>query len=427
MNFGGVKTTYHYKTLPASPIDDLIDNPLYPKHPVYKTREAWLMIINAVYRSLLIGGDGITISLKPSTYTGTQVSYRQLVKLIDYLVENCGWKLIKGKVIDWDMVGSECFTKSVLLPPVGFSVPTQANISLTEKNVSWGEIRGIRGGIYNRIPSTHPDYEYFTNMRKTMVELNTVTSEWSNRLRYNGSDMMGIIQRRIFNEDLNKGGRLYHVGGGVQTLPKHTRSTIRMDMQYCSELDFIAMHPNMLLQMVGETSTEFDPYMFELTGLRDCAEGRDEYLHKHGYIPNIEKWIKKMIVLISLNSKSKRTAISAIRQLLCDEQKGSKDRDKIYLYDHKSVKVLDFVNSMLEHNKQISKFMFTGVGHELQRLDGDISMNIQHKLAVGMNECVIGVHDSFIVRESISDLAVDTMLLEWDKTFKNITRCFISE
>lgn len=185
------------------------------------------------------------------------------------------------------------------------------------------------------------------------------------------------VYRRFCRSNLGDGGRLY--GGFWQTLPSGkrgeipSRKHILINGQLTVELDFKALHLNMLYAWDGEEPYQGDPYS----------------------IPGWDRELVKRCILVALNctTGSSRAVFDAVgsdeglkryRPLLL---KGGYDKLK---------------QAFLQKHPSLSKYLHADKGVKLQKQDGDIALGVIERmisLPAFIHPSpipVLSVHDSFI-------------------------------
>lgn len=184
--------------------------------------------------------------------------------------------------------------------------------------------------------------------------------------------------RRIFSEgSWQKHGRMY--GGFWQQIDEVSRSKIFIDHHDTLEVDFKALHLNLLYAyFVGEPLIHSkDPYILEC--FSDSKETTDVLRNR----------VKKLMLPL-INAKSRKSAFKAYRN---SAPKGSPDKR---LTDNQLGELLD--NFIYEH-PLLEPFLCKGMGNDLMYLDGEITFEIIKQLTEQQIP-VLTIHDSYIVKSN---------------------------
>lgn len=225
-------------------------------------------------------------------------------------------------------------------------------------------------------------------------------------------DTLPIQQYRpIFIDNEDKGGRWYNINGGVQTLHKSLRGGLSMNGEKLVEVDFKAMHPNMLLQemynkdrkKVGRWMKD-NPYYNPYT-LNSVSKVGAEHLTECELREAV-----KVALLICLNADSRRSATMALNKKLRE------------MGGYEGVKVPELINRVLDSNIIIKEFMFTGEGVYLQNRDSLIMANIL-KDSVKSGIPILPLHDGALVRESDAGKVVEIFKKSWYNSYRDTTFC----
>ena len=188
---------------------------------------------------------------------------------------------------------------------------------------------------------------------------------------------------RVFNDaslDFDKGGRFY--GSFYQGLSENLRKKIYINGHETVEIDYSAMHPRMLYHMEN-IEYKGDPYQI----------GDDSFRGEY-----------KIVTLISINAK-KQGAHVAVKDALDDAGFAVAD-------DLKSVQGL--MKNYQQAHKPIEKYLFSGVGLDLQNKDSQIMEKILMQLH-GHEIVGLPVHDSVIVEKQHHGLLYQIMMEEYEK------------
>ena len=197
------------------------------------------------------------------------------------------------------------------------------------------------------------------------------------------------FSRRIFSRcSFEKNGRIY--GGWWQNIPSNLRRSIRINGKSTIEIDFNALHPNLI-------------YSHEL--LMFHRVGNDHYdlglIVDSTYSAEMQRaWLKQLVV-IAFNAKSRKTAVSVFYSE-CDPESTAATLPRSYLH-----KLLDL---FIEKHPDLETYLCHDKGIDLMRLDSEIAMYVIERLT-WQGIPVLCVHDSFIVpRENYRDLWALMML-----------------
>jgi hypothetical protein len=183
---------------------------------------------------------------------------------------------------------------------------------------------------------------------------------------------------RVFNEGLKghwkRGGRFYR--GWWQQIDKEDRSKIYINDQPTLEVDFKAIHPNLLSNELGMRLAD-DPYDLGELLLPDVVTTKEQ---QRAYV--------KLLVLMGINADSDKKAYQAFRN---DDRK---DKVANSLTDIQLEKLLKgFVNK----HPQFDGILNTGQALRLMNIDSQIAnMVIDHFTQKDIP--VLCIHDSFIIQ-----------------------------
>ncbi|HEX2787572.1 MAG TPA: hypothetical protein VHP32_06665 [Ignavibacteria bacterium] len=176
---------------------------------------------------------------------------------------------------------------------------------------------------------------------------------------------------RIFNDNFLHGGRFYR--GVESNMPKAIRKYLMINGNETVELDYKALHLNMLYHKEG-IKPKTDPY--------------DDLCKR---MPKLRS-IFKLLALTCLNSVDEKKCIQAFREEL---KTGGLQSLLPDLTDRTLKPMLELFK---DKHKKIAKYFFTGIGLELQNMDAEIAHEILlHFAKKGI--MVLVVHDSFIIEK----------------------------
>lgn len=212
---------------------------------------------------------------------------------------------------------------------------------------------------------------------------------------------------RIFSDNLSSGGRLYNKSGSIQTMPSALRKTISINGSKTTELDFKALHPNMLYeqlaQVTGKPIKISDPYWVSSKMFSVDKKMVEEYIQhhcvdKHDPVRNL----MKQVMLRCLNSDSIKAAASSVTMLWYQEANKGIEGDFYGLVvqpsKNNTFPAKAVCEIIVDANDPIRAAFFTDVGIVLQRKDSEIIVEVLTKLleigSIGLSE-----HDSIVVEE----------------------------
>jgi len=209
-------------------------------------------------------------------------------------------------------------------------------------------------------------------IRKRLTILNKVNSEAE--IKYKNTILQPCI-RAIFLNKFTLYGRL-HTGGykhNYQSYASEDRIMLTINGNTVTELDYAALHPNLLYADVG-IQYMGDPY----------SKVNDN--------PQARTFLKK-ILLALINSSNEMQAERAANNWLFENKEECKILHKIGI-----TKARPFIDKFIEEHKPISHFFFTGAGLRVMNRDAKICLDVCYYFAQ-KNIPILPVHDSFIIQE----------------------------
>ena len=186
---------------------------------------------------------------------------------------------------------------------------------------------------------------------------------------------------RVYNDSkLSFGGRFY--GPTYQCESQNARSEIIINGFPTVEIDYSAYHLGMLYNLENLSISDNTYDLF-------------------GSNPQLRKSVKLMFNML-LNANTKNSAIAAYNWALNQYYTNPDKRQKMLAIKHEMEKnnlsSQNIVDKIIECHPKINKYLYTGFGRNLQRIDSDISANILKKM-IDKDIPSLVVHDSFIVPE----------------------------
>lgn len=250
------------------------------------------------------------------------------------------------------------------------------------------EVSAIVLKAKNERPIPFKETKAIAAMRKQLVRYNELLA--SKSIAIGGTSLYQEKIYRVFrNESFKKHGRYY--GGSWMNCKSDLRPTITINGEPTVELDFSRFHITML---------------YHLENLEPLS---DSYK-----IPNYPEWLVKDLINRAINCRSEDATIKAMLEEEDDNNK-LKLKVKIGKKKYKKRKILKkngleidynylktLMKEVISYHQPVVHKLFKGLGLDLQYIDSKITSGIiDHFL--NMNEIVLPVHDSFIVRVSLKD------------------------
>jgi len=369
------------------------------------------LIINSLYQGFFsIPPTQVSLPLRSFAYTGSNVGYRHIKKVYDFLKKT---KLIKVKL------GSEFAKKYSRIFPtkklqlkfkkIGlkwrlYSYADSHNpVVLRNKKESKGKLKAKDLPV----PNNSTTKEYKTNLNrinqyllKNCIALDVddkakkvITKHFSNQsrkfnpyefhysLKYSQEshyslNYSSVCLRRIFSRgSLELGGRFY--GGWWQHLPKKYRPHITIGGKRTSEVDFSTMSLRILYAWENiDIPDNRDLYDIGLSG-------SDRYLEKSRDL--IKTYTNAILNDDSGNFRLNKADLTTLK------------------LSHKELK-----SRVYESHKPIIKYFSTGVGLKTMFIDSQIAEKIMLYYLYD-NVVVLPIHDSFIIRAGFETDLENTM------------------
>lgn len=251
-------------------------------------------------------------------------------------------------------------------------------------------------------------YNVFQYIDKESIKYNNPYNIYTNNNKISNIETYSILGRNtepskellyprvsaVFSrKDFNCGGRLYSIakrGIGFQSLSQEQRKTITINDEPTIELDFCGLHISMLYAIMG-IQIQKDPY----SGL--AKELRPLY---------------KTLLLRLLNAASiggtVKSMIDTVRKLKNKPFLSLKDFKFLSCVEQQAPAWLVLIAELMEQHKPVRRFFGSDCGVYLQRLDGEMMLNIITKLTSdGIPS--LPIHDSVIVPISAQGKAIEVM------------------
>lgn len=390
-------------------------------------KEVWCVVTNTA-RALNQRSGGLTIPKTKECYFNNSqgLSYTKMFRLLDKLVEAGLFVFYRGGLYnmnpDMPLQSVYMFTDKYHALWKGVDVsdekPTVQAVQVKDRETK--EILSNKGrkGVALKERSVLMLNEMLMNTQIFLDDIDVCVQQYT----------------RIFNDNLQAGGRFYNTVGGVQTLPQKRRKTMQINGENVVELDFKAIHPALLYEKARQKAPDVVDYWIEhqwegefkpyptFSPVFSPNDMSDEYTVRR---------LHKFAMLVGLNAKNIAGAVAGLSQEFFDDKRRAPE-DRRYgeisygmgLRGKPTFPSKKICEHVMLWNKPISEFFFKDVGIILQNVDSDIMALVIEEL-YGMGEVLLPMHDSIIVRESLADEAETIMRKAYKQLMDTDKFCFI--
>lgn len=230
--------------------------------------------------------------------------------------------------------------------------------------------------------------------RRAMAEAGKFVRRYNDALErsaisYAGAYPLACFIHRVMNGAMDQGGRLY--GGQHETMPKECRKHIQIDGEPTVELDYSALHPNLLLW---------------LTESPECADPYSRIAEEAG----LSREAVKALMLRLINANTEADFCRTVTRSGNPEEKAKVARDSAQAFEGFIEGVPDcytggqFIEAVTRAFPAFGGLIGSGIGLTLQHHDSEIIIDAITKC---LDAGFIGlpVHDSLIVPISRQDEA----------------------
>lgn len=403
----------------------------------HKWNEAVRWWISNSARAIKKNAKGFVFSMRQDIYTGNKqkIGFRKVQSLVKYLEQNGYIDVYKGYVKSWKVVAGNRVPDETIPSCMVFrdrtldmweNVNTEYNLwkDLDENDLAIIRKRKTRYLMPTRGINGFKGIKQEVKMLNSKLEGADIT--------FDGRRIADVAYRRIFSGDVNTGGRLYTLGGGVQLLPQHVRaSSLMIDGEPVVELDYSAIHPSICYQqmyndglnvydVLGE---DFSPYDADLSFIEVDEKLKKEIESATGKVHNPTRTLAKLAILIGMNSEDMKAAAYALGN------KVRQDRDKVKMEQlfYAMTGSVDYgrvLTAVQYHNDLIEDYFFKDGGIVLQNIDSRIMMNIVGAMGE-KGHTILCYHDSALVKESAKQDLYDAMIKAWKDILGDTTFCRI--
>lgn len=411
------------------------------EHTEGKWEEAVRWWISNSARALKHNATGFVFSLDKESYTRNKqgIGYRKVKSLLDFLESKGYIDVYKGYVKSWKIVGGKPIPEDVV--PSCLKLRMRTMDMWKDVNVSYNLWKEFEENdlaiIRNRetkelLPSR--GHKGFKEIKKGVRNMND--SLEGACITFDDKPIADVAYRRIFTDDMSKGGRLYTMGGGVQLLPQHVRaSSLKIDGESVVELDYSAIHPSICYQMMYNNDgfsiydvmgKDFSPYNADMSFIKVDGKLKDQWESVTGQEHNPVRALAKLAILIGMNSNDINSAAWTLGN------KVKQDRAKPNIEDQDFYAMVgsnDYGKVLLavrEHNDFIRDQFFSDAGIMLQNIDSKIMMSIIGAMGE-KGHAVLAYHDSVLVKESAEQDLYDAMINAWETVLGDTTFCKVDK
>lgn len=378
--------------------------------------------------SIKTGYKALRISLKASYWTGNDagIGYRQVKRVIDYLEDNGFIVVVRGGQRVEDSYQTIIkFTKKM------YDTVDLHQIILHTPKDSVGIPVVLKDRKQKNILDL-PETNEVERMIDEMVRYNDSVSQAT--IQFNGQPVPLTEYKRSFSGAMDKGGRLYVHGGGVQLLKGEYRTKyLTIDGSPVKELDYKAHHAMLLYEAVAMerdslydiADAGFDPYSAD----SDFIAVDNMQIHNHKDKFDIDTYdpvrnLYKQAFMSMVNCDSYQKARNSLNQALYEDwRKDERKRKFVGIFKPDVKKVLD---SMTEHNHNIEQYFYRDFGVVLQNWDSEIALKVIDYVIQSGNTCLC-YHDSFTVKESVDNLLRTAMIQGRLDIMKSNKFCYVEE
>lgn len=406
-----------------------------------KWRNAVKWFVSNSARTLNYGANGFELSFRPASYSGNpqRIGYKAVMNLI-YLLEDKGYiDLYKGGVLEWGVDEDGSYD---------ISAKSSSYVVLTEKSLNlWRGVRLPKGGwdkqeddllvqIRDRETKQNKSTQGVAGISKEKLRMKQFNEFLAKSdIQFYDEPIANLQYSRIFSDDLSYGGRLYAVGGGVQTIPQNIRrDALTIDGEPVVELDYKAIHPNICYQLfyngdgldvnmvLGE---DFCPYSAPMPFLEINEYKINEKEELTGRVHNPVRELAKLTILISMNSDDRGKAVHALSNKIRKDRLEPIENQSFYGIEG-IIPVRRVCDALKKHNDFISNHFFSDSGIVLQKFDSDIMLEVVSRM-LQKEHAVLCYHDSAITKESAEEDLMQAMKGAWVAVFGNDKFCTIEK
>lgn len=411
------------------------------EHTNYKWGDAVRWWVSNSARAFKKEANGFVFSLDRNAYSKTTqgINYRKVKSFIDFLEEKSyidiykgyvkSWRMEKGKLVPDESVAS-CMIFRKRTKEMWENVNTSYNLW---KELEDNDLAIIRHRETKQMMPTR-GHKGFKDIKSEVKNMNDMLAGAS--ITFDGQPIADVAYRRIFSGDLNSGGRLYTLGGGVQLLPQHIRaSSLMIDGEQVVELDYSAIHPSICYQMMYNTDgfsiydvmgKEFSPYDADLSFIKVDGRMKEQWESITGKTHNPVRQLAKLAILIGMNSNDKNSAAWTLGNKVKIDRAQNNIEDQEFYAMVGNIDYSSVLEAVQIHNDFISEHFFSDAGITLQNIDSKIMMRIVGSMGT-KGHTVLAYHDSCLVKASVEDDLREAMYSAWKTVLGDTTFCKVDK
>lgn len=425
---------YHESKYYKKIVDQILD------HTNHKWEEAVRWWISNSARALKHKASGFVFSLDKNTYSNSKqgIGYRKVKSLVDFLEQKGYVDVYKGYVKTWKSVygkprPDETVPSCIIFRKRTLDMWEGVDVSYNLwREQEESDLAIIRNRQTKELMPTR-GHKGFKDIKNEVRNMNDGLEGAD--ITFDGKPIADVAYRRIFSGDLEKGGRLYTLGGGVQLLPQHIRaSSLKIDGEPVVELDYSAIHPSICYQQMYNNDgfsiydvmgKDFSPYDADLSFIKVDNKLKTQWEQLTGKIHNPRRQLAKLAILIGMNSDDMNSAAWTLgNKVKLDREKDIQDQDFYAMSGTNDYgKVLEAVRN---HNDFIRDMFFNDGGIMLQNIDSKIMMNIVGAMGE-KGHAVLAYHDSVLVKQSAEEDLRSAMVDAWKAILGDTTFCKVDK
>ncbi len=340
------------------------------------------ILCNAI-SSLMTSRYHVTVSLNKNTYTKIPPRYnpvgitaRVFINLLEWLAKREYIDLYKAPKGSKVAIRSVFIVKHKLRELInGYEIKLKDLVH--HKGTEPIELkRAKKLADYDDNESTHEarpllkEYEELLNSPRTKITINGKLQNQEVRVT------------RKFSEELTKHGRIY--SGYWQNCKAENRKTITINGEETVEIDIVNCSLRMVLHL-KKIEAKGDLYSIE------------------GY--------PRVLIKDTINMMLNQNGVKSTKQGLARVAQSMKDKYK----EHDLRYLRELLEACYSHYHYIAdEYFFQGRGLDLQYLDSKICLKVIEEF-LKLNEVVLTVHDSFIVRKELEEMLRESIIRHYEE------------